>query len=1156
MTEPSVSVIVCTCNRADSLRSTLDSLRRLTYPNLEVVVVEGPSTDHTPAVLGDFDGMVKRVRTGERNLSLSRNLGIAAAAGEIVAFVDDDATPDGTWLDDLIGVFSDPEVSATGGPVLDYTGCQLQARYNLANRWGDSHVELEPKRLEVLDHPDTWEFPYPMGTNALFRRELLVALGGFDENFAFYLDETDVCLRMIDAGYRMVPQERGLVHHKYLASGIRNAERVTVDRYLILLSRAYFSLRHGLPRADELDMITSYNHFVELHRADLLAHTAAGRAAPEAVPQFDRDAAAAWKAAKDLVAEHAHTRPAEWFDAATKPFLPFPTLRPAGRALRLCVVSQDYPPGAVPGIGRASYTLATGLAAAGHLVHVITESRTGHSTVDLEDGVWVHRLVSAPRGTPPIEHLPQPRWDRAVSVLEEIQRLGEFVWIDEVFVPNWDAEGLAVILDRRFRTCLYAYTPVLAVGEVDTRLDPAHPAVAALATAERMSYEMADLVMVSFPETLRELERLYAVRIPDARAAIVPLGLPDVAAQSSPERGDHVEIVFVGRLEPRKGADTLLRVIPGLCARYPNVRFTLIGDDTITPAAGEPSYRHQFERTVLPEILERVTFTGPVPDDELNAALARCDIFVAPSRFESFGLMNLEAMRVGKPVVSTTVNGIKSVLRDGEDGALVPPGDPGALAAALGRLIEDPAERARLGHNGRASFESKFTVERMVERMIESFEALLDGSPQPHQPAPKQSASPEDPDQMIEAMAERQRRLLDALRCPQCRRRLDVDAEVTTLDGRVKTGTLLCQACDRAVAAIQSFQITFAEVSPVPPQSRRSPRTVATLGEQHVTATDSAALVAGWDTHPDCWVGTKGGATITLKVPCSDVRVRLVHHPAGGVFDVSIDGTLAATIDTCSGPGSVSGIVDVATDLPVAPHEIVLTVRDAAPGSYVLIHELLLLGPMADGLPFTPARPFARANPQSERILRHIRACDPSGLILEAGGGDRRTDRANYINLEYLPYEGADLRADIHRLPFDDDTFDLVVNQAVLEHLSDPVIATEEMVRVCKPGGLILSEVAFMQPLHGVPFHFFNMTGWGVEHLFETTCTIEESDWFGELSFTMSWMLDVAGVTAKLPPEERDAWTRRLASLDELIDHDALKPVASGVWVAARKRSE
>ena len=1160
MTVPNVSVVICTCDRADSLRLTLESLCHLSYPAVEVVVVESPSSDQTQAVLADFDGKIKRVHADERNLSVSRNLGMAAAAGEIVAFIDDDGAADGMWLDDLAGVFADPEVAGTGGPVVDHTGHTLQARYNIADRWGDARIELDAKRLEVLDHPDTWQFPYPMGTNALFRRESLVALGGFDENFAFYLDETDVCLRLIDAGYRIAPQEQGLVYHKFLPSAVRNAERVTVDRFNVALSRAYFSMRHGLPKSDVVEMFSAFSKFVELQRADLLGHVNAGRVEAEAYWQFNRDAVAAWKEAEERAARPPRTRPPDWFDARQTDFLPFPTCRPPGRVLRLCVVTVDYPPGSIPGIGRACHTLATGLAAAGHLVHVITASRSEHSTVDLEEGVWVHRIVSAPHEPPPIADLPQVRWDRAASVLDEVSRLGALVPIDVAHLPNWDAEGLAVTLDGRYRTCLYAYTPVLAVAECDARIDPHDPAIAALAEAERVGYERADLVMVSFPQMLEQLSRLYGVRVPSPRAAIVPLALPDVASPVHQAHADVVEVLFIGRLEPRKGIDTLLAVVPDLCARHPTVRFTIIGDDAIVAEDGL-TYRQSFEAEALPEVLERVSFTGPLPGEDVLSALARCDVFVAPSRFESFGLMNLEAMRASKPVVSTAVNGITSVVRDGTDGILVPPDDPDALAAALRTLIEDPRARAEMGANGREAFETRFSVERMVQRTVASLEALLDGKPQPNQPETTGAGDPGELDPLTKAVAERQQRLLGALRCPRCRAPVEVQSEVTTRDGRVKTGTILCPACDQTLAAIRSFQVVFAEVEALPAPLADTPADIAgtgpevgVLGEQRITPADDLLQIEGWDTYPDCWVGRERGATISLRAACTDVRLRLVKHPRGGIVDVTIDGARATTIDTRTGPGSVDQIVDVATDLELASHEIVLTVRDVGPDRQVLFHEFVLFGPVDDGLPFAAPAPFARGNLHSERIMRHVRASEPSQLLLECGGGDRRTDRPNYINLEFLPYEGADLRADIHRLPFADDTFDVVVNQAVLEHVSDPAAATSEMVRVCKPGGMILSEVAFMQPLHGVPFHFFNMTPWGLEHLFESTCTIEESDWFGELSFTMNWLLEVAGVTGKLSPADREEWRQRFATLDELIDHESLKMVASGVWVAARKR--
>ncbi|HXY44286.1 MAG TPA: class I SAM-dependent methyltransferase, partial [Acidimicrobiales bacterium] len=142
---------------------------------------------------------------------------------------------------------------------------------------------------------------------------------------------------------------------------------------------------------------------------------------------------------------------------------------------------------------------------------------------------------------------------------------------------------------------------------------------------------------------------------------------------------------------------------------------------------------------------------------------------------------------------------------------------------------------------------------------------------------------------------------------------------------------------------------------------------------------------------------------------------------------------------------------------------------------------------------------------------------------------------------------------DIHRLPFRGETFDIVHSQAVFEHVANPFSAAQELIRVTKPGGLVLTEVAFLQPLHAVPYHFFNMTLWGVEELF-ADCEIVAADWFGPLSETISWLIDAAGLPQKVPVDRLDRIRTEFKEFDELISHEELKPVASGVHIAARKR--
>src|SRR4051812_13033994 len=116
-----VSVVICTYNRAAGLRQTLKALRYQTHRDFEVVVVAGPSTDDTASVLAEFDGAIRTASCPVRNASRSRNLGIAATAGEVVAFIDDDAIPEPAWLADLVAAYDDDRVAGAGGLVYDPT---------------------------------------------------------------------------------------------------------------------------------------------------------------------------------------------------------------------------------------------------------------------------------------------------------------------------------------------------------------------------------------------------------------------------------------------------------------------------------------------------------------------------------------------------------------------------------------------------------------------------------------------------------------------------------------------------------------------------------------------------------------------------------------------------------------------------------------------------------------------------------------------------------------------------------------------------------------------------------------------------------------------------------------------------------------------------
>jgi rhamnosyl/mannosyltransferase len=127
-------------------------------------------------------------------------------------------------------------------------------------------------------------------------------------------------------------------------------------------------------------------------------------------------------------------------------------------------------------------------------------------------------------------------------------------------------------------------------------------------------------------------------------------------------------------------------------------------------------------------VADRVRFLGFVPDDELVAYYDACDVFCMPSteRAEQFGLVQLEAMHCGKPVVATRLGtGVEYVTRDGVNGLLVAPRDEAALAAALNRLLADPALRQQYGEAGRQRVASEFSVQQMVDKTVALYRRLV-----------------------------------------------------------------------------------------------------------------------------------------------------------------------------------------------------------------------------------------------------------------------------------------------------------------------------------------------------------------------------------------------------------------------------------------------
>lgn len=246
MTPLPVSLVIASLGRPMSLRRCLTAVAQLDYPAFEVVVVADAAG---LTVARDFPA--KTVGYDQANISAARNLGIAAAAGAVVAFIDDDAVPEPHWLRHLVAPFTDPTVAAAGGFVVGRNGISFQWKSGVVDRL---------LRCGPLQVPDDQPSLYPArpgraveikGVNCAYRRSLLARLGGFDSELHYYLDETELNLRLAAVGAvtAIVPMAR--VHHAKAESATRRADHAPRSLFVIGASTAITLRRHGAS-ADEI----------------------------------------------------------------------------------------------------------------------------------------------------------------------------------------------------------------------------------------------------------------------------------------------------------------------------------------------------------------------------------------------------------------------------------------------------------------------------------------------------------------------------------------------------------------------------------------------------------------------------------------------------------------------------------------------------------------------------------------------------------------------------------------------------------------------------------------------------------------------------------------------------------------------------------------
>jgi len=397
--------------------------------------------------------------------------------------------------------------------------------------------------------------------------------------------------------------------------------------------------------------------------------------------------------------------------------------------MRVCLVSQEYPPGYVGGIGTQTRVKALGLIALGHEVEVLTagdESGPALRTRERdEDGVTVHELAP-PGGEFPLSSTEAYWLGYTWSVLGALRSLESVRRFDVVDFPDYAAEGLAYQLERaeQDETAVVVHLHG-SLGMFSSQLgwpSPGDPLLRVGAFMEDTSIEIADTLLAA-SASLAELtcERLA---IDPGRVEVVA-GAVDVErfapAGGAAPNGGGPRLLFVGNLVANKGFETVLEAFTRLAGEHPGSTLAIAG------SAEEAVIGRLREQVVRTGLEGRVEVLGFVEHGRLPELYRSADVFAAPSRYEGgLGLVYLEAMACGLPVIARAAGGAAEAIEHGETGLLLERGDVEETSAAIGMLLADPALRERMGAAGRERVLAHFTPAAYAERVLAAYERAIE----------------------------------------------------------------------------------------------------------------------------------------------------------------------------------------------------------------------------------------------------------------------------------------------------------------------------------------------------------------------------------------------------------------------------------------------
>jgi glycogen(starch) synthase len=396
--------------------------------------------------------------------------------------------------------------------------------------------------------------------------------------------------------------------------------------------------------------------------------------------------------------------------------------------MKILLVSWEYPPVVIGGLGRHVHHLATELAAAGHDVVVLsrrptdTDPSTHPSTDEVSEGVRVVAAAHDPHeftfGTDMMA------WTLAMghAMVRAGLALGGGWRPDVVHAHDWlvahPAIALAEFFDVPIVSTIHATEAGRHSGWVSGAISRQVHAVESWLVRE------SDSLITCSASMSAEITALFGPGL--AEVTVIPNGI-DTAGWPFVMRSKHAgpaELLYFGRLEYEKGVHDAIAALPRIRRTHPGTTLTIAGEGTQYSWLVEQARKHK--------VLKATNFVGRVDHSQLLALLHRADVAVLPSHYEPFGIVALEAAAAGTPLVTSNVGGLGEAVISGQTGVSCPPRDVAGLAAAVRTVLDDPSAAQRRAIAARDRLTSDFSWQTVASDTAQVYLAAKRAERQPH----------------------------------------------------------------------------------------------------------------------------------------------------------------------------------------------------------------------------------------------------------------------------------------------------------------------------------------------------------------------------------------------------------------------------------------